>query len=157
MRAYPLLALRRYDEAIRACEIAIELEDRVPRAAGVPPRAFPRAQRGYALARAGRLAEAEQTLHRLREISARPFTIALILHGMNRNDEALQELEKTVEGRDPSVTFLGVDPKWDGLRELPAFQALMSRAGLLDVSNRVLGGLAASGDPSGSPRTSPVR
>ena len=138
MRAYPLLALRRYDEAIRACDVAIELEDRIPRAASVPPRSFPTALRGYALAKAGRLAEAEATLDRLRQLSARPINVALVLHGMGRNDEALQELQRAVEGRDPALTFLGVDPRWDELRTSHAFQAVMSRVNLLEVSNRTL-------------------
>jgi len=138
MRAYPLLALRRYDEAIRACDIAIELEDRIPRAASVPPRSFPSALRGYALPKAGRLAEAEATIDRLRKVSARPINVALVLHGMRRDDEALQELQLAVEGRDPALTFLGVDPRWDELRTSRAFQAVMSRVNLLEVSNRTL-------------------
>jgi tetratricopeptide (TPR) repeat protein len=142
MRAYPLLALRRYDEAIRACDIAIELEDRIPRAASVPPRAFPRALRGYALARAGRLAEAEATLDWLRQVPARPINLALVFHGMGRDEEVFQELGRAVERRDPAVTFLGVDPRWDDLRAAPRFQALLSRANLLEVSNRVLASLA---------------
>jgi hypothetical protein len=68
MRAYPLVALRRYDEAIRECDIARELEDRIPRAASVGPRVFPTALRGYALAKAGRRAEAEAMLERIRRL-----------------------------------------------------------------------------------------
>jgi hypothetical protein len=35
------------------------------------------------------------------------------------------------------VTFLGVDPKWDGLRDSPEFQHLLSRVNLLEVSDRI--------------------
>jgi tetratricopeptide (TPR) repeat protein len=147
MRAYPLIALRRYEEAVRACDIAIELEDRIPRAGPVGPRLFPSALRAYALARSGRRDEAEAALARLRRIEAeirvRPLHLALVLHGLGRDTEALHELARAVDGRDPGVTFLGVDPRWDGLRDAPPFQALMARAHLLEVSNRTLGLLRA--------------
>lgn len=146
MRAYPLIALRRYDEAVRACDVAIRLEDAIPRAGPVGARVFPSALRAYALARSGRRAEAEAALARIRRIEAesraRPVHVALVLHGLGRDTEALEELNRAVDGRDPTVTFLGVDPKWDGLRGSPAFQALMTRANLLEVSARVLAGLA---------------
>ena len=74
----------------------------------------------------------------------RPHHVALVLHGLGRDSEALHELSRAVDGRDPAVTFLGVDPKWDELRASPSFQALMSRANLLEVSNRVLGSRAGS-------------
>lgn len=148
MRAYPLIALRRYDEAVRACDIAIGLEAVIPRAGTVGARVFPSALRAYALAMAGRRAEAEAALEGIRRLErqtrVRPVHVALVLHGLGRDSEALDELERAVDGRDPTVTFLGVDPKWDGLRTSPSFQALLSRANLLEVSNRVL----SSGVPS---------
>jgi tetratricopeptide (TPR) repeat protein len=148
MRAYPLIALRRYDEAIRECDIARELEDRIPRFGSVRARVFPSALRAYALAMAGRRAEAEAALEGIRrqdrETRVRPVNVALVLHGLGRDSEALQELSRAVDGRDPAVTFLGVDPKWDELRASPVFQALLSRANLLEVSNRVLGSRARS-------------
>ena len=148
MRAYPLIALRRYDEAARACDLAIELEGRIPPAAPVGARVFPSALQAYALAKAGRREEAQAALERIRLLAAetrvRPIHVALVLHGLGRDTEALDELSRAVEGRDPVVTFLGVDPKWDGLRASPSFQALVSRANLLDVSNRVLRDLAGS-------------
>ena len=74
-----------------------------------------------------------------RETRVRPVHVALVLHGLGRDSEALHELSRAVDGRDPAVTFLGVDPRWDGLRTAPGFQALLSRVNLLEVSNRVLG------------------
>jgi serine/threonine-protein kinase len=146
MRAYPLIALQRYDEAVRACDIAIELEGRIPRFGSVGARVFPSALRAYALAKAGRRADAEAALERIRrqesETRVRPVHVALVLHGLGRDSEALRELSRAVDGRDPTVTFLGVDPKWDGLRASPVFQALLSRANLLEVSSRVPGSSA---------------
>jgi hypothetical protein len=41
-----------------------------------------------------------------------------------------------VDSRDLFVTFVGVDPKWDELRDVPEFRTLMARANLLDVSDQ---------------------
>ncbi|MCP5117265.1 MAG: hypothetical protein GY953_41095, partial [bacterium] len=38
---------------------------------------------------------------------------------------ALEWLEKAREARDSWLVFLGIDPVWDGLREDPAFAALI--------------------------------
>jgi serine/threonine protein kinase/TolB-like protein len=146
MRAYPLLALGRYDEAVRECEIARELEDRIPRFAPVGPRVFPSALRAYALAKAGRREEAEAALAQIRSLESRMYVrkvhVGLVLHGLGRDEESLQVLHEAVESRDPALTFLGVDPKWDELRASPSFQALLARVNLLEVSNRVLAGRA---------------
>lgn len=151
MRAYPLLALRRYDEAIRELEVARELGARIARSDSVGPGMFPSALRGYALPKAGRLAEAEATLGQIRqqerEMFVPPTCTALVLHALNRDDEALEELSRAVDVRYPAVTFLGVDPKWDGLRASPAFQTLLSRVNMLEVSTRVLASRARSGGP----------
>jgi len=142
MRAYALIALQRYDEAIRECNIADELEDGIPRSSAIGPRLFPSSLRGYTLGKVGRRAEAEAMLERIRrqgrERWVNPLYVALVLHGLERDDEALQELSRAVDLRTASVTFLGVDPKWDGLRTSPSFQALLSRVNLLEVSKRVL-------------------
>ena len=144
MRAYPLVALGRHDEAVRECDIGIELEAGIAASAAVRPRVFPSALRGYALARAGRRAEAEAILERIRrqarEQYVKPTHEALVLHALGRDDEALAQLRRAVEVRDLTLTFLGVDPKWDELRGAPAFQAVLSRVNLLDVSNRVRAG-----------------
>jgi serine/threonine-protein kinase len=149
MRAYPLIGLRRYDEAVRACDIAIELEAAIPRAGPVGASVFPSALRAYALAKGGQRAEAEAALEHIRRLEAEtrvpPLHFALALNGLGRHGEALQELSRAVDGRDPGVTFLGVDPKWDDFRASPVFQALIARANLLEVSNRVLDGLASPG------------
>ncbi len=146
MRAYPLLALRRYDEAIHECEVARELEARIP---DYGSRVFPSALRGYALAKLGRRAEAEATLERIRkqerEVWVQPASIALVLHGLGRDDEAIRELNRAVDLRDAALTFLGVDPKWDELRTSPLFQGVLSRVNLLEVSNRLLANGARSG------------
>ena len=138
MRAFPLIALGRFDEAVAELDEVLALN----RAAGeqARPHSFTIALRGYSLARAGRTAEAGQMLEQLRD-EARdgyvpPPHEALLLHAMGRDNEALARLAEAVEVRDLFVTFLGVDPKWDPLRDNPAFRSLAARVNLLDVSDR---------------------
>jgi tetratricopeptide (TPR) repeat protein len=142
IRAIALASVGRYDATIRECDTAIELEAGIPRSTLVGPRVFPTALRGYALARSGRRAEAEEVLPHIRERErdgyVPPHDIAMVLHALERDDEALQELRRAVDVRDVRVTRLGVHPHWDRLRGSPSFQALLSRVNLLDVSNRVL-------------------
>jgi serine/threonine-protein kinase len=141
MRAYPLLVLERYDEAIRETGTARTLEDAIPRPPSLAPRVFTNALRGYALGKANRRADAEavlaEMLDQARSTYVKPVHIALVLHGLDRNDEALAQLTRGIEVRDPTVTFLGVDPKWDGLRSSPAFRDVLARANLLDVSDQI--------------------
>jgi tetratricopeptide (TPR) repeat protein len=138
MRTYPLIALGRYEEAVQECDTALDLNSRV--AGPDRPHSYTLALRGYAMARMGRTTEAERVLTILREQSREqyvsPHHEALLLHALGRNEEALIRLGDAVDGRDLFVTFAGVDPKWDGLRNVPAFRALMARANLLDVSDR---------------------
>jgi eukaryotic-like serine/threonine-protein kinase len=135
MRAYPLIALHRYDEAIQECEQVFDLHA----ALGAPRRhSFAVALRGYALARTGRRAEAELALAELRDKArdgyAPPHHEALLLHALGRDDEALGQLGAAVDSRDLFVTFAGVDPKWDALRATSAFQDVLRRVNLLEVS-----------------------
>jgi hypothetical protein len=105
---------------------------------------FPTALRAFALARGGQRAEAEALLERIlarqRDKYVPPTHPALVLHGLRRDEETLRQLHRALEVRDPALTFLGVDPKWDDLRSSPAFQAVVSRVNLLEVSNRAAGG-----------------
>jgi hypothetical protein len=66
-----------------------------------------------------------------------PYHLALVLHALGRDDEALERLGEAVDARDWFVIFLGTDPKWDELRSTPAFDALLSRANLLEVSRAI--------------------
>lgn len=137
MRTYPLIALHRYEEAIRSSDEALDLHRRM---GASTPHSLMVALRGYALARLGRTAEAEAVLAALRAQRQQqyvpPHHDALLLHALGRDDEALQRLRDAVDGRDMFVTFVGVDPKWDALRDRPEFRALVARASLLDVSER---------------------
>ena len=88
----------------------------------------------YALAKSGKRAEAQAVLAELLKISTEryvpPYTIALIYNGLGERDEALAWLARGFEQRDPFMTFLKVEPKWNNLRDDPRFQDLLRRVGL---------------------------
>jgi hypothetical protein len=91
--------------------------------------------KGVALAHLGRAGEAEAVLD---ELKVRQRNRAVVLHALGRDDDALAEVARAVAGRDVGVTFLGVDPRWDGLRRNPTFIEMLSRVRLLDASRRLL-------------------
>jgi eukaryotic-like serine/threonine-protein kinase len=128
-RLWTLIALGRYEESLAQSDRAHQLH---PHAEGSA--LGPLAMKGYALARMGRRQEAAALIEQIRAQRSNP---AILLHALGRDDEALAELRTAVGERSVSVTFLGVDPRWDDLRDLPAFQDVLSAAKLLDVSNLV--------------------
>jgi tetratricopeptide (TPR) repeat protein len=127
-----LLALGRYEEAIRESDRLTEgrRQDRPD----LPGTAY----KGYALARMGRSADAEKVLLELQARESRGYSSeALLLHALGRDDEALHRLQDAVNERALGVTFLGVYPFWDDLRDSPGFRHVLSQVNLLEVSDRV--------------------
>jgi len=88
----------------------------------------------YALAKLGKQAEARAVLEDLLKLSKEryvsPYNIALVYNGLDERDKTLAWLEKGYEQRDPKMTFLKVEPKWNNLRDDPRFQVLLRRVGL---------------------------
>lgn len=88
---------------------------------------------GYALAKLGKRDEARAALSGLLKLSQErfvpPYHIALIYNALGDDDEALAWLKRGFEQRDPKMTFLKVEPKWNNLREDPRFQDLLRRVG----------------------------
>ena len=85
----------------------------------------------YALAKSGKTMEARTVLDELLNLSkiryVPPYNIALIYNGLGENDKALDWLERDYQDRDPKMTFLKVEPKWNNLRNEPRFIALMKK------------------------------
>jgi DNA-binding winged helix-turn-helix (wHTH) protein/TolB-like protein/tetratricopeptide (TPR) repeat protein len=85
----------------------------------------------FALAKSGKRDEARAALKELLKLSATkyvsPYSIAMIYNGLEMRDNALEWLEKGYEQRDPKMTFLKVEPKWNNLRNEPRFIDLMKR------------------------------
>jgi tetratricopeptide (TPR) repeat protein len=132
-RVYPLLALGRYDDAIRCCDRVIEV--RGPVDGPQRPHAHAVALKGYALARQGRSEEAEAALAEIarqrREAYVPPTYDAVVLHGLGRDDEAIVQLQVGIDARDVLATFLGNDPTWDDIRDTPGFRGLLAQVNLL--------------------------
>src|SRR5262249_41557364 len=89
---------------------------------------------GHTYATSGNRREALSALAALKEQASQryvpPYNIALIYAGLDDKSQALDWLEKGLAARDVHMVFLRVDPKWDGLRDQPRFQALIRRIGL---------------------------
>jgi TolB-like protein/Tfp pilus assembly protein PilF len=87
--------------------------------------------RGYLFGKQGRVAEAQEVLKTLEAISREryvpPYAMALVHAGLGQHGEALEWLERGLEKRDVHLTFLPVDPKWDGLRGDAGFGGLLAR------------------------------
>jgi hypothetical protein len=54
----------------------------------------------------------------------------MISNGLDEREETLRWLERGIEQRDPRVTFLKVEPKWNNLRSDARYQDLLRRIGL---------------------------
>jgi tetratricopeptide (TPR) repeat protein len=90
---------------------------------------------GHAFGVAGQKTKATGVLKVLEELSKRrfvsPYSLALVLAGLGKANRALQWLEKSVEIHDVWLVWLSRDPRFDGLRLDPRFQAILGRIGLL--------------------------
>ncbi|HLE63696.1 MAG TPA: tetratricopeptide repeat protein, partial [Pyrinomonadaceae bacterium] len=88
---------------------------------------------GFALARSGKQAEARAVLQELLKSSKEQYisayTIAMVYNGLDERDQAIAWLEKAYQNREPRITFLNADPKWNSLRDDPRFQDLVRRVG----------------------------
>ncbi len=147
--------LRKYDEAIKACERTLGLDPRFHNALfwlsraysfkGMHEDAIAAAQRlveldpaqpsspvylAEAYARAGRTGEARRILESVATERTDPRDLAAVFTALGEPDTALEWLVKAVERRSIWVVFLDVDPAFDTLRGDPRFDDLVSRVGL---------------------------
>jgi len=92
------------------------------------------ATRGYALAKSGKLAEAQTVLTELQKSSATryvaPYNFAIIYNALGETHTALDYLEKAFAEKNVLMVFLKIDPKWNNLRNDPRYKALLWRIGL---------------------------
>jgi TolB-like protein/Flp pilus assembly protein TadD len=93
-----------------------------------------KAHLAYALALAGRRAEAEQIIAELEELARARYVssyyFAMIYLGLNDPDQAFACLERAYEERAGFMAFIKVEPLLDPLRSDPRFVALERRIGL---------------------------
>ena len=69
------------------------------------------------------LARAPRAVHRY----VSPYSVASIHALLDEQDEAMLWLEKAYAGRDRAMTYIQVNPRFDGLRDHPRFQDLVRR------------------------------
>ena len=85
----------------------------------------------YALAKSGNEAAARAVLDELVQRSkvrhVSPYNIALIHNALGDTNETLAWLERGYVERDPKMTFLKVEPKWNNLRTDARFAGLIRR------------------------------
>ena len=92
-----------------------------------------KSQLGYALARAGKISEAQAVVDEMVRASAEKYvsaaSIALVFNGLDDREKTLAWLERALQERDPRLVFLRVDPYWSNLRSDPGFEAVLRRIG----------------------------
>jgi serine/threonine-protein kinase len=85
---------------------------------------------GYALARAGRKAEAANIAREIESSDGGGVQLAHVYAALGDYPRALDALERAYEQRVVDLNFMAVDPMLAGLRAEPRFLALKSRMGL---------------------------
>ncbi len=112
-------------------EMYAEAIDSAQRARELSGSTHPIAFMGYALAKAGRVAEAQAMQNELLKMSSEryipPPHIAMIYNGLGQNEVAFEWLERGYASRDSRMAFIKVEPKWNNLRSDPRFIDLMTR------------------------------
>jgi tetratricopeptide (TPR) repeat protein len=113
-----------YQEAILELEKAVSLSGGSPVYMGSLVHAY---------GAAGRQREARRLFQDLRDLSKHryvsPYDLALASLGLGETDQALALLAQAVEERSPRAAFLGVEPRFDGIRNDPRFKTLLVRIG----------------------------
>jgi len=114
----------KYDEAIQSLTRATQL-DASP---------YPTAYLGYADARAGNKARAQQAMQELEQKAHQMYVpryqVAAVYVGLGNQEKAIDCLQQAFSNREEIIAFLKVDPTWDPLRTDSKFQSLVRRAGL---------------------------
>jgi DNA-binding winged helix-turn-helix (wHTH) protein/Tfp pilus assembly protein PilF len=92
---------------------------------------------GYVLARCGRVAEALEIEQRLRDIAevdgaTTAYFLAMVDIGLERNQDALHNLELAYEGRTGYLTRIKMDPVFDPLRPEARLQRIIEEMGLAE-------------------------
>jgi len=87
---------------------------------------------GYALAKAGRLKEAEALRIRLETTKeyVSPAELAMLYLGLGEKEQTLSALERAYTEHDLQMQFLAIEPHYDPLRSEPRFQELVRKVGL---------------------------
>ncbi|HLF30929.1 MAG TPA: winged helix-turn-helix domain-containing protein [Xanthomonadales bacterium] len=90
-----------------------------------------------ALIKLGRRKEARTVLDELLKLSSQkyvpPYALALVYNALDEPEQAYAWLARGIDEKDPRVTFVKVEPKWNNLRATPEFIDIMRRVGFSDA------------------------
>jgi TolB-like protein/Flp pilus assembly protein TadD len=104
-----------------------------------PPNAQYRGALVCVLAAMGDTAVARQRLHELEELAERgaisAVEVACGYHWLGDDDAAFAWLERAYQARELWMTFLHLEPRLQGLRTTPRFEALVQRIGVASRTN----------------------
>ncbi len=154
---FPYICARRYDEAMREYQKALEMDPNFPTARIYLARCYEvkamceeaiaeykkasgtgsltLAKLGCAYAACGKKREAREVLNELMKLSKQryisPYNIAVLHAALGEKDAAFASLAKAYEDRDAMLVTLKVDRSLDGLRSDPRFDDLLRRVGLV--------------------------
>ena len=74
------------------------------------------------------------TLHQLQQLRQEgwvsPLNLALVHVGLEDHEAAMSCLEESYEKRIRQLVWINVDPRYDALHGMPAFEQLIARVGL---------------------------
>ncbi len=89
---------------------------------------------GYCYARIGRIEDAHRAIRELQDFPesqcVSPLNLALVYAGLGEEDLAMAQLELAFQQRVRQLVWVNVDPRFDSVREHPAFLGLIARLGL---------------------------
>jgi tetratricopeptide (TPR) repeat protein len=85
---------------------------------------------GYALARAGRRADAERVAREIQATQGPAMQLALVYAGLGDKQRALDAMEQAARQRETDLNFMAVDPMLAALRGEARFVALKNSIGL---------------------------
>jgi tetratricopeptide (TPR) repeat protein len=89
---------------------------------------------GWVYAVSGRRADALKIAQQFRDLSSHAYVdfyaVAAIYAGLGDKDEAFRLLEKAYQQHSPTMSFLGIDWFWYGIRSDPRYADLLRRIGL---------------------------
>jgi Tfp pilus assembly protein PilF len=119
-----LLGSKRPEDALRELEVIRSQSD-----GSLPP--APRAAVGMAYAALGRGDDARAVAEELAQRPEDGVEAASVFAALGERARALTLLEQALEARNPAILFLGLDQRFDPLRQDPRFAQLLHRLGTI--------------------------
>jgi serine/threonine protein kinase/Tfp pilus assembly protein PilF len=78
----------------------------------------------------GGMGDVEGARRILKQVAGTPLALAIVHLGLGETEQALEHLKAAMEQRSRGLIWLGVDPRFDGVRGEPVFREVMASIGL---------------------------